>query len=143
MRYKLKYYDRLEFSLVADKDFGEPLFIKGKTYGYDHYNIALTLNGTGKYLKQITIGDYRLNIGEGLAMKQNFSFGYFSPTFGAKQSAKEIVPMRSSRNITTTKELPPSSMQVRWIFLHLLPILRLITTVKPYNKRVTTEHRRK
>lgn len=89
--------------MVADKDFGEPLFIKGKTYGYDHYNIALTLNGTGKYLKQITIGDYRLNIGEGLAMKQNFSFGYFSPTFGAKQSAKEIVPMRSSTEYNYNK----------------------------------------
>ncbi len=95
-RYKLAYYDRLEFSLVGDKDYGEPIYYKNKTYGYDHYSISLTIRDLSKYLKQLTIGDYRLNLGEGLAMKQNFSINYLSDSYGAKHTNNNITPFRSS-----------------------------------------------
>lgn len=95
LRYNLSYYDRLEFSLVAEKDYGEPFYYKNKTYGFDHYSSSLTLRDLGKHVKQLTLGDYRLNIGEGLAMKQSFSLGYLSFDYGIKHSNNTIAPFRS------------------------------------------------
>lgn len=94
-RYSLKYYNKLEFSIVAEKDYGEPLYYRNKIYGYDHYAIVLTIKDLSKHLKQLTIGDFRLNIGEGLAMKQSFAFNYFTNGFGGKHSNNTIAPFRS------------------------------------------------
>lgn len=95
-RYYFKYFDRMEFSIVADKDYGEPLYYKKKTYGYDNYNISFTLRDITKHIKQITIGDYRLNIGEGLAINQYFDIGYFSNIYGVKKKNARILPFRST-----------------------------------------------
>lgn len=94
-RYNFKYYDRLEFSFVGDKDAGEPIRYKDKNFGYDHYNISFSLYDLNKYLKQITIGDYRISLGEGLVVKQNFDVGYFS-NYGVKRSTGKITPFRST-----------------------------------------------
>lgn len=104
LRYYLKYYDRLEFSFVADKDAGEPLYSKDKIYGYDHYNISLTLKDISKHISQFTIGDYRINIGEGLAINQSFDIGYFS-SYGVKRNNNKIIPFRSTSEYNYNKGL--------------------------------------
>lgn len=104
LRYKMKYYDRMELSFVADKDAGEPLKFKGKTFGYDHYNIAFTLYDISKHIKQVTLGDYRLSLGEGLAIKQSFDIGYFS-NYGIKSSSGKIIPFRSTSEYNYNKGL--------------------------------------
>lgn len=96
IRYNMKYYDRMEFSLIGEKDYGEPLYRTNKIYGYDHYSMSLTLRDLTKHLKQITLGDFRLNIGEGLAMKQSFSLSYLSAGYGTKHSNNIISPFRST-----------------------------------------------
>ncbi len=103
LRYNFKYYDRLEFSLVADKDAGEPLYYKHKTYGYDHYNISLTIKDVNKYLKQLTIGDYRLAFASGLAMCQQFSLGYFNSYYGSKNIQNRITAFRSTSEYNYNK----------------------------------------
>lgn len=104
LRFKMKYYDRMEFSLVADKDAGEPLKYKGKTWGYDHYNLSLSLYDLNKYIRQITLGDYRVSLGEGLAIRQNFDVGYFS-SYGIKRSTGRITPFRSAGEYNYNKGL--------------------------------------
>ncbi|MBO6117427.1 MAG: hypothetical protein J6P44_02680 [Bacteroidales bacterium] len=96
LRYNFKYYDRMELSFVGEKDYGEPLYYKNKTYGYDHYALSFTLKDINKYLKQMTVGDFRLNFGEGLAMKQSFSLGYLTSGYGAKHAANTVSPFRST-----------------------------------------------
>ena len=55
LRYRFRYYDRLEIALVGDKDYGEPWYYKNKTYGYDHYNFSITLRHLGKHISQLTV----------------------------------------------------------------------------------------
>ncbi|MBQ9313328.1 MAG: hypothetical protein IJ213_09840 [Bacteroidales bacterium] len=112
-RYYLKYYDRLEFSFVADKDAGEPLYYKNKTYGFDHYNISLTIRDINKHLKQMTIGDYRLSIAEGLAMKQTFDISYLSD-YGIKNKRNKISPFRSTTEYDYNKGLALQMNFGRW-----------------------------
>ena len=96
LRYNLKYYDCMELSLVGEKDYGEPLYYKNKTYGYDHYSFSFTIRDITKNLKQVTLGNYRINLGEGLAMKQSFALNSLASGYGAKHSNNNISPFRST-----------------------------------------------
>jgi hypothetical protein len=88
LRYNFTYFDRLEFSFVADKDAGEPFLI-------DYYSTQLTLRNVG-IVQQLTIGDYRLNFGEGLAIVQGFSLSYLNNDAILKNRNFGIKPHRSS-----------------------------------------------
>lgn len=95
LRYNFNYFDRLQFSVVADKDAGEPFFDSLQPYGFDHYSIQLTLKQIG-ILDQLTLGDYRLNFGEGLALSQGFSLSYLNTDAIVKKRSYGITPHRSS-----------------------------------------------
>lgn len=98
LRYNFNYFDRLQFSIVADKDAGEPFFDSLQAYGFDHYSIQLTLKKIG-ILEQLTLGDYRLNFGEGLALSQGFSLSYLNTDAIVKKRSYGIMPHRSSSEI--------------------------------------------
>ncbi|MDR0790724.1 MAG: helix-hairpin-helix domain-containing protein [Bacteroidales bacterium] len=93
-RYNLNYFDRLSFSITADKDAGEPFFDSLQKYGYDSYSIQLTLKKIG-IIEQLTLGDYRLNFGEGLAIGQFFDLGHFNNNAQIKRKTNGIQPYRS------------------------------------------------
>ncbi|MDR1847881.1 MAG: general secretion pathway protein GspK [Bacteroidales bacterium] len=93
-RYNLDYFDRVSFSLTADKDAGEPFFDSLQRYGFDAYSMQLTLKHLG-IVEQLTVGDYQLNFGEGLTMGQFFDLGYFNPDAKSKRRSKGIKPYRS------------------------------------------------
>lgn len=88
IRYTFNYFDRLEFSFVGDKDAGELSLI-------DYYSSQFTIREIG-ILEQLTIGDYRLNFGEGLALGQGFSLSYFNNEAKLKNNNFGIKPHRSS-----------------------------------------------
>jgi hypothetical protein len=94
LRYNFNYYDRISFSLVADNDAGEPFFTKNQPYGYDYLSMQATIKDISVF-EQITIGDYRLGFGEGLAINQNLNFGYFSSDAKSKKNYTGIKPNRS------------------------------------------------
>ncbi len=94
IRYNLNYYDRLSLSFVADNDAGEPFFTSKQRYGYDYISFQATLKDIS-FIEQITIGDYRLGFGEGLAINQNLNFGHFSPDAKSKKNYSGIKPNRS------------------------------------------------
>lgn len=96
LRYVFRYYDRLLFTITADKDYGEPCFKKNKIYGYDKYNISLTLRKLSPYLQQLTIGDYRLNFATGLAMSQTFNIGYLSYGYSVNNFVSRITNFSST-----------------------------------------------
>jgi hypothetical protein len=93
-RYTLDYFDRLSFSLTGEKDAGEPFFNSLQPYGYDNYSFQLTAKHIG-VLEQLTLGDYRLNFGEGLAIGQFFDLGYFNSNAEIKRKSNGIKPYRS------------------------------------------------
>ncbi len=95
LRYTLNYFDRLQFSIVADKDAGEPFFNSLQPYGFDHYSIQFTVRQIG-ILEQLTLGDYRLNFGEGLAIGQGFSLSYLNTDARVKKRSYGITPHRSA-----------------------------------------------
>lgn len=73
LKYQFRYRDKIQFGLTAEKDAGEQ-FWGDKNKGYDFYSGYLQLNDFGKF-KTIVAGDYRANFGQGLVMRNEYSFG--------------------------------------------------------------------
>ncbi len=75
-RLQYSYKDYLNFGIVGDKDAGEPLFPKSDTLhrGFDFYSVHLFLKNMG-FVRQIALGDYHVQFGQGLTMWSGFSVG--------------------------------------------------------------------
>lgn len=67
LRYQFKSTDHFFFGISAEKDAGEQWFKGSQKQGFDHYSISIALKNIG-ILKNAVIGDYRLNLGQGLAI---------------------------------------------------------------------------
>lgn len=114
-RYYMDYFDRMHFSIVGDKDAGEPFFNSMQKKGFDYYAIQLTLKDIG-FIEQVTLGDYRLNFGEGLAIGQGFSLNYLTTDANIKKRNFGIQPHRSTteygynRGIATNIKIGKSNL---------------------------------
>lgn len=74
LRYSLQYNDRLQLGFIAEKDAGEPFFKKNYPKGFDHYGAYLLLKQIG-IIKTFILGDYRLSLGQGLILNNDFLTG--------------------------------------------------------------------
>ncbi|MDO4755708.1 MAG: helix-hairpin-helix domain-containing protein [Parabacteroides sp.] len=74
IRYTYEYDDRIYGSLVAEKDAGEPFWNKHHK-GYDYYAVNIFLKEMNKWLKSLTVGDYKVSFGQGLVISHDFSSG--------------------------------------------------------------------
>jgi hypothetical protein len=92
-RYRFNYKDRVFAGITAEKDPGEPF----TNYGFDFYSAHLQLNSFGVF-KNITLGDYQVNFGQGLIAWSGFSLGKSSETQNIRKKAQGI------RRYTSTNE---------------------------------------
>lgn len=71
LRYSFRFKDKLQFGFTAEKDAGEPFFIKKYPKGFDHYGFHFVADNIGK-IKRVVVGDYRLSFGQGLVLNNDF-----------------------------------------------------------------------
>lgn len=74
VRYRYQLKRHVQFSFNMEKDAGEPFFSGAQRYGFDFYSGSLYVKDQ-KRLKQLVIGDYSLQFGQGLALWTGLSFG--------------------------------------------------------------------
>ncbi len=91
-RYRFNYKDRVFAGITAEKDPGEPF-----NHGFDFYSAHLQLNSFGVF-KNISLGDYQVNFGQGLIAWSGFSLGKSSETQNIRKKAQGI------RRYTSTNE---------------------------------------
>lgn len=65
LKYTFQSGEHFSMALAAEKDAGEQFFKGTQKQGFDHYAFFLNLKNIG-VLKNLVIGDYRLNFGQGL-----------------------------------------------------------------------------
>jgi Helix-hairpin-helix motif len=106
-RYGYNFRNILQYGFTADKDAFEPFSAKGKTKGFDFYSFHFFARTLGM-VKAVAIGDYRVNIGQGLIQWQGLSFGKSANVSLIKREAEVISPYRSAaeynfyRGVATT-----------------------------------------
>ena len=82
LRYTFIYANRLHLGMSASKDAGEAFFRKNNPYGYDFYSVHFQLNTNG-VLKTLTLGDFRADFGQGLALWSGINYGKSAMTLNA------------------------------------------------------------
>lgn len=99
VRYDFSYGNYVRIGLLGAQDAGEPFFAGGNNVGYDFYSFYVDIRKLGR-VKSITVGRYRLNMGMGLVVNNNLSFGKTVNTASLMHTGVTIRPhsSRSSYN---------------------------------------------
>ena len=72
-KYQLK-SNYLQAGFTAEKDAGENFLGSNQPYGFDFYSAHIQAKKIGQ-IKNVIIGDYQMNFGQGLVMQSGMSFG--------------------------------------------------------------------
>ncbi len=112
-RYKYAYRNLLQYGIVAEKDAGEQFFKGKQKQGFDFYSAHIFVRKVG-IIKALAIGDFTVNLGQGLTQWQSLAFKKSAAVINIKRegeilrpynSAGEINFHRGIRNNTYQKEL--------------------------------------
>jgi len=85
-RYRYKYKNILQWGLLGDKDAGEPLF--------DFYSFHLFIRLPG-WIKTIALGDFTVNMGQGLIQWQSLAFKKSADVLSIKRQSPVLRPYSS------------------------------------------------
>ncbi len=87
-KYRLK-NNYLQAGITAEKDEGENFLGPNQPYGFDFYSAHLQAKNIGK-IKNVIIGDYQMNFGQGVVMQSGMSFGKSSEVINIQKSGNLI-----------------------------------------------------
>lgn len=93
-RYRYKYGRHLSVGITAEKDAGEEFFSGAQEQGFDYYSAHFFLRNQGK-IKQLALGDYQAQFGQGLTYWSGRAFGKSADIMLVKRSAQGLKPYTS------------------------------------------------
>lgn len=95
VRYKYVYRNLLQFGITGDKDAGEQFFKGEQTKGFDFYSFHLFARKLGP-IKAIALGDFTVNLGQGLIQWQSLAFKKSADVTAVKRQADVLRPYNSA-----------------------------------------------
>lgn len=93
-RLRYTYRTNLSVGITAEKDPGEQFFKGAQKNGFDFYSAHAFFKG-GKYLRAVAIGDYQIQIGQGLNLWTGYAFGKTADVTNVKKTANPLRPYAS------------------------------------------------
>jgi len=84
-RYRYTYYTNISAGFTAEKDPGEEFFRGSQPQGFDFYSAHLYLNDMGR-IKSLSLGDYQVQFGQGVALWSGLAFGKSSESVNVKKN---------------------------------------------------------
>jgi hypothetical protein len=97
-RYKYQYKNLLQYGVVAEKDAGEDFFKGGQKQGFDFYSAHLFARNIG-IIKSLAIGDFTVNMGQGLTQWQSLAFKKSADVVNIKRQLPVLRPYNSAGEI--------------------------------------------
>ncbi len=95
VRYKYNYNNLLQYGMLGAKDAGEEFFKGSQKNGFDFYSFHFFARNIG-IIKQLALGDFTVNMGQGLIQWQSLAFGKSSSVLNVKREAAFLRPYNSS-----------------------------------------------
>ncbi len=96
LRYRFKHSNKLSFGITADKDPGEEFLTGSNPNGFDFYSAHLFATNIG-VVKQLAIGDFHAQFGQGLTFWSGFSYRKTADALNVVRYARKLSPY-ASRN---------------------------------------------
>ena len=92
LRIRRRLENRLSLGLTAEKDPGEALFHGSNPQGFDFYSAHFFRHSPEKRLRTLALGDYTLNIGQGLTLFTGFGLGKGGEVLGVQRLRPTLRP---------------------------------------------------
>ena len=113
IRYKYSYKNLLQYGIVAEKDAGEQ-FLKGKQkQGFDFYSAHIFIRKIG-IIKNLAIGDFTVNLGQGLTQWQSLAFKKSADVMNIKREADVLRPYNSAGEINFHRGIGVTLEKKNW-----------------------------
>lgn len=100
-RFRYTYKTNISVGITAEKDAGEEFFKGSQKQGFDFYSAHAFFKG-GKYIKSFALGDYQVQIGQGLNLWSSYAFGKTADLTTMKRTA---VPIRAYTSVDESRFL--------------------------------------
>jgi len=94
-RYKYSYKNLLQFGWTGDKDAGEQFFRGRQRMGFDFNSVHLFARKLGA-VEALALGDFSVNLGQGLIQWQSLAFKKSGETMGVKRQSPVLRPYNSA-----------------------------------------------
>lgn len=94
-RYTYRFRNLLQYGLVGEKDAGEAFFRNPQKAGFDFYSFHLFVRGLKK-ISVLALGDYTINLGQGLIHWQRLAFGKSTELLHIKRQSPVLRPYHSA-----------------------------------------------
>ena len=112
-KYQLK-SNYLQAGFTAEKDAGENFLGSNQPFGFDFYSAHIQAKKIGK-IKNVIIGDYQMNFGQGLVMQSGMSFG----------KSSEVINIQKSGNLIKAHTAAEENLFFRGVAIQIEPIKNL------------------
>jgi len=113
IRYTYNYKQLLGYGFTGEKDAGESFFRGAQRYGFDFYSFHFFLQHAG-LVRSLAIGDFTVNLGQGLIQWQTFSLVKSSQTLGIKRESPCLKPYHSAGEFNFHRGLGISLQKGKW-----------------------------
>ncbi|MEI9956689.1 MAG: helix-hairpin-helix domain-containing protein [Ferruginibacter sp.] len=98
LRYKYQFKNLLQYGIVGEKDAGEQFFKGKQKQGFDFYSAHFFISNIG-IIKSLALGDFTVNLGQGLTQWQSLAFKKSSDVINIKRAAAVLRPYSSAGEI--------------------------------------------
>jgi Helix-hairpin-helix motif len=113
IRYTYNYKQLLVFGFTGEKDAGEPFFRGAQRYGFDFYSFHFFLRQSG-LIRALAIGDFTVNMGQGLIQWQTIAFTKTSQVISIKREAACLRPYHSAGEFNFHRGLGITLQKGKW-----------------------------
>ena len=113
IRYAYNYKQLLSYGFTGEKDAGEPFFRGAQRYGFDFYSFHFFLRQSG-FVRSLALGDFTVNLGQGLIQWQDFAFTKSSQSLAIKREAACLRPYHSVGEFNFHRGLGIGLQKGRW-----------------------------
>lgn len=98
LRYKYQFKNELQYGVLGEKDAGEQFFKGKQKQGFDFYSAHFFVRNIGS-IKSLALGDFTVNLGQGLIQWQSLAFKKSSDVINIKRDAPVLRPYNAAGEI--------------------------------------------
>ena len=98
VRYKYSYKNLLQYGVTTEKDAGEQFFKGTQKSGFDFYSAHFFVRNAG-IIKSLALGDFTVNLGQGLTQWMGLAFKKSSDVLNIKRQSDVLRPYNSAGEI--------------------------------------------
>lgn len=112
-RYMYTYKNLFQYGIVAEKDAGEQFFKGKQKQGFDFYSAHLFTRKMG-IIQALAIGDFTVNLGQGLTQWQSLAFKKSVEVMNIKREGEVLRPYHSAGEINFHRGLGITLAKKNW-----------------------------